>query len=411
MTAEPGQRSPKATWGRPRNVALMAVFFAAASYAAYSTQERFPNFFPALAHGRYEPMLWESNRLHFRDPVTAVAWNGDRTRLATLTGWDATVFETTTWKQINQFEVLKQPWRPRSLAFLPDGTLLVPAAGRPSEPFKGAVVGWNIVSGDKVRVYPDLEKTQSGILSALKGPQEDFTVSNDGQLIAGLDWSGVYLYDAKTTAMVGHILLPKVPKTPPEFAPPPETPGIMNDIFSAVAFAPDGKELAACALSGRVYFYDLANSRIRGEISAFPEGRWCTAVAYSADGQFLATGRQVLGHIPLGRAPLPEDKPIPEPDTGGVRIWRTSDSTLLTSFTGMRGDILTLAWKPTENILAVGDNRSLRLWRISADAQTLLIDSRNSAGAWRVAFSSRGQLASAEGSGSTWSTNDVVIYP
>ena len=77
---------------------------------------------------------------------------------------------------------------------------------------------------------------------------------------------------------------------------------------------------------------------------------------------------------------------------------------MLASFSGTMGSVRTLAWSYSENILAAGDDGSLRWWRIENEVQPLIFDRRIGAGVSRIAFSVRGELACAEGS------YDVVIY-
>lgn len=112
------------------------------------------------------------------------------------------------------------------------------------------------------------------------------------------------------------------------------------DWVECVAFAPDGKILAA----GSYGVVKLIDVNEKQEIAALPlKGGFVKALAFSADGRFLATG----GYQSLEMWDVAERKPI-----------RT--------FKGHRGYVMSVAFSPDEKTLAsAADDETVKLWNVA----------------------------------------------
>jgi len=157
----------------------------------------------------------------------------------------------------------------------------------------------------------------------------------------------------------------------------------------SVAFSPNGKSLAVGTRSGKVHYFDLPSGSLRQSFAAYPEvfGAGCASVTFSPDGRFLVTGR----------------RPVKGADIGLIRVWRVSDGKMLIAYSGTIGSIRTLSWNPKNDILAAGDDASLRLWKVGENTQTPVLMQKISHGSYCTAFSAEGMLAATDNS-------KVVIY-
>jgi WD40 repeat protein len=364
-----------------------------------------PHFFPDLVSGHVGLGVLERQRLHFPTgitdgsfaiPETSVAWNADGSRLATLGKVRVTIWDANSWTKLKEISVFaEQRITGQSMAFLPDGSLLVPASNssvhRPGSTGHKAIEAWNPETGASVRKYPDAERSPPDFVKSINDSNDNFAVSRDGKFVAGILFNSVYLYNVATGEVLYRWAAPDIPGPPPQ----PDRPQ-PRDGFLAVAFAPDGSEVAVCGFSGRIYFLNAADGQLRRAIVGFDDRKWCTALAFSADGKFLSAGGGIRQIIPGDQRHFDRDE--------SVRVWRIADSSVLASFAGGMGSVRTLAWSGSENILAAGDDGSLRWWRIESETQPLIFYRRVKSGVLRIAFSTQGQLASAEGN------YDVVIY-
>ena len=150
-------------------------------------------------------------------------------------------------------------------------------------------------------------------------PLSFLVFSPDGGTLASADEQAVRLWDATTGKELGRF--------PCEWA-------------SVVAFAPDGKSLAAGSAVGAIRLWETATGRELRRISAGDAGK-VHALAVSPDGKFLATGSA-------------------DP---AVRLWDTASGTLVRSFAGPNGPVDAVAFSPDGQTLAAG-GRDVRWWEV-----------------------------------------------
>jgi WD40 repeat protein len=333
----------------------------------------------------------EIHRLTVEKYINAVAWNADGSRLAALSGFggDITVWETESWTVVKAFHNHGSAYAFNSLAFLSDGSLLTtpPLGDSPDPKYKTlsifSLVQWNPDTGTPVRYIPDLGSPPSDISTKAANT---YAVSKDGSLIAILWAHEVRLYETRTATLARTLPIPPMPKH--------------ADIPKSLAFSPDGHELAVGTLFGMMHFFNVQDGTLRKSITAYPDEKYiCNAVAYSPNGRLIATGEH-------------KNYNLKDPSTIAVTLWRTSDGTNLASLAGsvvvLQGKeeadpVRTISWSPAGDLLAVGDDASLRLWRVSKTGQKLLLDKKMPHGTNSTSFSPNGMLAATD-------NNEVVIY-
>jgi WD40 repeat protein len=342
----------------------------------------------------------EIHRLHVKDDINAVAWNADGSRLAALSGFGSTVtlWETKTWTVLKEFRRYGGAYSQNSLSFLPDGTLLTAAPGgdysqdpryanttltdaryNTLEIF--SLIQWNVDTGKPVHYLPDLGYPPKDLSKKITNT---FAVSPDGSLVAGIH-GDVLLYDVKRGSLLRSITIPPFPKH--------------KDVAVSVAFSPNGQVLAIGTMFGWLRFYNVNDGVPSHSILAYPTEEYsCGALAYSPDGQQIAIGKH-------------KNINVREPNDISTTVWRVSDGALVASFTGSMQKIggvpeatpvRTLDWSPLGDVIAVGDDGSLRLWRVDNPTNTPLLDIETP-GTYSIKYTSQGALAASH-------KNEVVIY-
>ena len=327
----------------------------------------------------------EVRRLHAPSYLNAVAWSFDGSKLAGLSGMglNITVWDTKTWKIINEFQNPGSSYAANSLAFLPDDAILTTQKldFDISKP-RYALMQWNGATGGIVRGIPDVPMPQElGV-----GGAETYTVSKDGTLIAGIGGKiGVMLFDSHSGKLMKAIAVPDV--------------GQYKDNAMSIAFSPDSKMLAVGTANGYVHFFDPVAGSILNTLDAYHTDDYAVnTVAFSPDGQLIAAGKSKRANLP-------------NPNDIGTNIWRIKDKVRLASLAAstwrFQGKdealtVRTVSWM-ADNVLAVGDDGSLRLWRVDGDKPQLLLDKKMDHGTFDTTVSPQGLLAATD-------NNDIVIY-
>ena len=108
--------------------------------------------------------------------------------------------------------------------------------------------------------------------------------------------------------------------------------------IKAVDFSRDGQILATAGVD--VKLWDV---RTREEIATFEHGRWVLAVAFSPDGQFLATGDEI----------------------GQVNVWDVQRRRIVVQLEGDSSSVYTVKFSPDGEILAgAGYDGNVKLWEV-----------------------------------------------
>lgn len=335
----------------------------------------------------------EIRRLHVDNYINAVAWNADGSRLAALSNFGGTVtlWDSHSWVVVKEFHRYGGAYSANSLAFLPDGTLLTTAPGGISPDPRYAtlaifsLIQWNAETGQAVRYIPDLEHLPKD-LSGKIGPTDTFVVSADGSLIASILGGNVCLFETHSWSVARWFATPPTPKHP--------------DYAAALAISPNGRQVAVGTGSGYVHLFGIDDRAPALSFSAYADDivpplrprPSCNAIAFSPDGRILATGRGLID--------------IQETDDGWIRLWRVEDGALVARLTGGKDSALTIAWSPSGDRLAVGDDWTLRLWQISGmpqPEQQPQMPKKIRDKSYSVAFSPSGVLAASDAA-------EVVIY-
>lgn len=194
-------------------------------------------------------------------------------RKCSLTRWNTRTGE--------HHHLLEGRWNPR---FAPDGKTFaaslvdVRAISPTLIKSRGKLVLCDAASGKERLVFAQTDK----------GYVMGTAFSPDGRYLAGLREdlystkpppSEVKLWDVTTGKEVGAIAAP-------EGTTPFRRPGIINGAFDAPVFSPDGRWLATCLRTGRIYLYDVAGRKLAW--SQDVKNGYLRGVRFSPDGRWLA---------------------------------------------------------------------------------------------------------------------------
>ncbi len=154
-----------------------------------------------------------------------------------------------------------------------------------------------------------------------KGRITDAAYSPDGTLIAVASATGIYLYDSQSLREQG-------------FFP-------VEALLNSIAFAPDGKSVAAGSADGAIRVWQVDDGVLRQTLEG--HSGLVGSVAFAPDGSLLASGS----------------------DDNNARLWQVDSGELVHTLAGHTGGVNSVTFAAGGDLLATGsDDNSIRLWRV-----------------------------------------------
>ena len=187
----------------------------------------------------------------------------------------------------------------------------------------------------------------------------------------------------------------------------------------AMAFSPDGQQLASGGDDGTIRLWNPTTGEQLRQLTGHTNSVW--SVAFSPDGQQLASGgvdgairlwnpttgeqlRQLTGHTNrvLSVAFSPDGQQLASGGDGTIRLWNPTTGEQLRQLTGHTNRVWSVAFSPDGQQLASGgDDGTIRLWNPTTGEQLRQLTGHTNS-VWSVAFSPDGQqLASGDDDGTT----------
>jgi WD40 repeat protein len=322
--------------------------------------------------GQPDKIVADRAILTLRQPgeAHAVVWSIDDTMLAVTsfvpshtTLWDAR--NGALIRQMTGGNALKGP-----AAFTRDGKYLVTAAitqgaGRAHD----SLTIWDVGTGEIAHTLAwPVQDRPSRIPDVL-------AIDPTGRLVATAVGGIVAFYDTAAWKPIGTIL-------------------VANNAVTAIAFSPDGARLAVGHIGGEIDLFDVQTRVVVRTIDAYSkDSAGVESLAYSPDGQLLASGPTISFRSRQGSDGKFYDRPIVDP----LRIWELTDGTLVHSYSLSREVVNGLAFSPDGKQLAsAARDHTVRLWDITApDRSETLVSFTEAANA--VAFSHDGKRLAVTG--------------
>jgi len=202
------------------------------------------------------------------------------------------------------------------LLLTPDGKTLV---SKSNDYGQHAVCVWEMASGKLLRQFTHYDNFDQSI-----------ALSPDGRVVAVSRRGEVSLWDHASGERV-HLL--KGEK-------------VGHGLFGGLAFAPDGKTLAAGDYRGTIHFWDLSTGKPSGRLPTQRQNRitFITSLTYSPDGKILASANNFGG--------------------GLIQLWNVASRTLVHEWT-RPSNLHGIAFSPDSRTLAAGaQDGIIPLWDV-----------------------------------------------
>ncbi len=270
------------------------------------------------------------------DWVNAVTFSPDGQYALSGGGQDnIKLWEVVTGNEVQVFNDLES--QPISMALSPDGEQLV------SQSSSGGIQLWDVASGDLVRT---LAEGSEAVLATTFSPDGKHVLSgngNDGSLCLWETATG-----KEAVAFDDH----------------------MEAIFS-LTFSADGRYvLSGSGQSGKLSLWDASSGAM---IRTFEQGDWeatyVFSVAFSPDGKYALSGS----------------------DDMAARLWDVESGRLLRSFKGHSGLVIAVAFSPDGQFALSGSSdMKVRLWNVDTGQLSYVFDG-DAAGVNAIAFSPDGR--------------------
>ncbi len=228
-----------------------------------------------------------------------------------------------------------------------------------------------------------------------KGTISAIAYSPDGsQLAVGCLSGDIWIYDASTGAEVA--VLAK-----------------HTGVVSSVAFSPDGAILASGGNDGKLYLWDVNTGQHQKTLESHDFRGSVNDVAFSPDGQTLASGvvrAVILWNVNTGQqqktligeagwvqsiAFSPDGQTLASGSSeSAVHLWDVNTGQQLQILTGHEGWVQSIAFSPDGQTLASGAVRAVILWNVNTGQQLRTFTGREDVWMWyavSVAFSPDGR--------------------
>jgi WD40 repeat protein len=330
---------------------------------------------PSPQGSRSPLKMTEMNRLEHGEPVLGLCFSHQGNFLATAAEKTVRVWEVAGGKEVNRWE---EPGRVRSLAFSPDGRWLATGSGEEGKNNEaGQITLWR--AGEKIslsfskRIRSLIFSPDSRLLPVgCVGEKNPKTLSSLPTMVRSLAFSHDSLWLAvgceDATARVWEMATGKemMQITHPE----------KNARIQKLIYSPDGQHLVTGfmdifvweSVSGR----KIAQMGHKRSLSGGTKTGSVTAIAFSPDGKWLATGGA----------------------ENSVRLWEPAtgrEIARLIHGTAAKGYVTKVAFSPDGRYLVSGgDNHLARVWELPAGRE--LARMRHGGAVTDVAFSPDGRL-------------------
>lgn len=158
--------------------------------------------------------------------------------------------------------------------------------------------------------------------------------------------------------------------------------GHLDDYVTAIAWSPDSQQVAACDGAGAIQYLNRVTQQTHCLQAG--TGKSVDALAYSADGCFLAASGQnghisiweMSGEVPTLSACLDHPRTWVDQLTWHPRrselafglgrqaqIWDAQTQEIITTLAFEASSVLDLAWHPQQDWLAVGGHEGIKIWQ------------------------------------------------
>lgn len=212
--------------------------------------------------------------------------------------------------------------RTRLMTILPEATAVATGTSIAAEPLDRPIAP---ITPQNVAQMEALQRLGRGTVNAV-------TLSRDGQRLALGSSVGVWIYDAHTLEplqlLTGH-----------------------NGLVSAVAWSPDGNQIASASWDATIRIWDIATGE---QIRLIQANDQFIALDWSPDGSTIAATTW----------------------SSPIELYEPRSGEKVGELVGHESSITRLAWSPAGGLLASADNgetSTVRLWEVAARAQTAVL--------------------------------------
>lgn len=276
--------------------------------------------------------------------VNAAVWSPDGKQITAL-GWfmrRVTLWDSEAGAKLREFEIAKGPGQCLSIAFARDGRFIVTTAdSEAGHAAHAAVALWHTATGEFASFVPGAHPDKG----APSNVAHAFAVARGGDRLAVGELSmlshGVVLYTGDKWA------------SPAVLSPDREH-------VEALAFSRDGNRLAVGTVSRQLLLFDVGERKLLWKtLTSENESLGVSAVAYSPDGRFIATG----SGGPMGRRVWPGGQFEPDLSDHPLAIWDAATGNFVRGLPGSAQEIRSLSWSDDGRFLAATqDDETVRFW-------------------------------------------------